>query len=112
MHFDQANKAPARNSEVVALNVRFYRKERKLTQLEFGQAMGWAGKRSQNCGNVSKLETGKLRNLGIQTLERIAHVLGVQVVDLLTPKPQADKEPPRNEPVGEPVSGGVGNDPA
>ena len=71
--------------ELDRAKVRELREMRDMTQGEAAKASGMA------VNQWSDIETGRRRNVTIETLSAIAAALGVDARDLLTPKPRKGK---------------------
>ena len=60
----------------IGLNIVYYRKARRMTQLELASAMDLSS------SYLSQIETG-IRNVSLPVLAKLAAVLGVEVADLM-----------------------------
>lgn len=63
--------------EVVATNVKKYRKEKGLTQLQLARKCGW-----NSNSNINRIEVSAI-SARLDNLEKIAHALDITVIDLV-----------------------------
>jgi transcriptional regulator with XRE-family HTH domain len=73
-----AQMAAERLKVQVAKNIRIFRKKEGLTQVQLGELAGVTGR------YIAELEKQDGQNLTIETLARLAEVLNVKVIDLLS----------------------------
>lgn len=63
--------------KVVATNVKKYRKEKGLTQLQLARKCGW-----NSNSNINRIEVSAI-SARLDNLEKIAHALDLSVIDLV-----------------------------
>lgn len=83
---------------IIGRNIRHYRKQRNMTQLELAKALGWETNWGPSTGNVSNYENGKpgFDNPKLDLLMRFAEALGISVSDLTSEEGEwlgSDEEP-------------------
>lgn len=69
------------SAQTVGATIRRLREQRGWSMGQFAAAIGWEGKGARS--NVDRLEKGKI-NPRLDTLEKIAQALGVNMADLLS----------------------------